>query len=53
MRYSIVIPAYKRSNLITQCLESIERQIAKPLEVIIVDNNYEEEESKKAKKVSK
>ena len=39
MRYSIVIPAFKRSDLITKCLESIERQIAKPLEVIIVDNN--------------
>ena len=51
MRYSIVIPAYKRSNLITQCLASIERQIAKPLEVIIVDNNYEEEESKKLKRL--
>ena len=47
MRYSIVIPAFKRSDLISKCLESIEKQIAKPLEVIIVDNNFEEEESKK------
>ena len=36
MRYSIVIPAYKRSNLITQCLESIERQIAKPLKLLLL-----------------
>ena len=51
MRYSIVIPAFKRSDLITKCLESIERQIAEPLEVIIVDNNYEEDESKELKRL--
>ena len=53
MRYSIVIPAFKRAELITKCLESIERQIAKPLEVIIVDNNFEEEQSKKLKSLIK
>ena len=51
MKYSIVIPAFKRSDLITKCLESIERQIVRPLEVIIVDNNYEAKESKKLKRL--
>ena len=49
MRYSIVIPAFKRLELITKCLESIERQIAKPLEVIIVDNNEDQIEINKLK----
>ena len=49
MKYSIVIPVYKRSEIIPRCLESIQKQILKPLEVIVVDNNTENIETKKLK----
>jgi len=47
MRYSIVIPAFKRSDLLCKCLQAVENQTLKPFEVIIVDNNNETRESKK------
>ena len=49
MKYSIVMPVYKRSKIIRRCIESIENQILKPLEVIIVDNNSEIIETNKLK----
>ena len=36
---SIIIPAYDEEDYIGACLDSIAAQTAKPLEVIIVDNN--------------
>ena len=39
MDYSIVIPIYKRSELILETLNSVLSQDFQPLEVIIVDNN--------------
>ena len=47
MDYSIVIPIYKRSELIRDTLNSVLSQELQPLEVIIVDNNDIEIESKK------
>lgn len=47
MKYSIVIPVFMRSEIIYKCLKAIEKQILKPLEVILVDNNTEEYESEK------
>ncbi len=43
------MPVYKRSKIIRRCIESIENQILKPLEVIIVDNNSEIIETNKLK----
>ena len=39
MQYSIVMPVYKRSNVIELSFNSILKQTLKPLELIIVDNN--------------
>lgn len=36
---SIVIPVYNEENHLKDCLDGIARQIVKPLEVIVVDNN--------------
>ena len=47
MDYSIVIPIYKRSELILETLNSVSSQDLQPLEIIIVDNNDIEIESKK------
>ena len=49
MRYSIVIPVFKRLKILIRCIESIEKQILKPLEVIIVDNNEDQIEINKLK----
>ena len=46
LKYSIVIPVFKRKNILKRCLKSISNQILKPLEVIIVDNNIKKFESK-------
>ena len=53
MKYSIVMPVYKRSKIIRRCIESIENQILKPIEVIIVDNNSEIIETNKLKELIK
>ena len=45
MKYSIVIPIYKRGDIIQNCLNSISEQSLKPCEIIIVDNNVDIEES--------
>ena len=45
MNYSIVIPIYKRGDIIQHCLKSISEQSLKPCEIIIVDNNVAIEES--------
>ena len=39
MDYSVVIPIYKRSELLLETLNSVSSQDLKPLEIIIVDNN--------------
>ena len=39
MDYSIVIPIYKRSELLLETLNSVSSQDLQPLEIIIVDNN--------------
>ena len=46
LKYSIVIPVFKRKDILKRCLKSISMQILKPLEVIIVDNNTKKFESK-------
>ena len=46
MKYSIVMPVYKRLDVINNCLKSIASQELKPFEVIIVDNNIDNIESK-------
>ena len=51
MNYSIVIPIYKRSELLLDTLYSVLSQDLKPLEIIIIDNNDIEIESKKLDKV--
>ena len=45
MNYSIVIPIYKRGEIIQNCLKSISEQSLKPCEIIIVDNNVDIEDS--------
>ena len=45
MKYSIVIPIYKRGDIIQNCLNSISEQSLKPCEIIIVDNNVDNKES--------
>lgn len=41
MKYSIIIPVYKRLEIIDLCLQSIAEQELKPLEVIFLDNNID------------
>ncbi len=53
MQYSIVIPVYKRLEIIHRCFLSIEKQTIKPLEVIVVDNNREILDTNKLKKLIK
>tara|TARA_X000000950_G_C13909770_1_gene658515 strand:- start:3002 stop:4015 length:1014 start_codon:yes stop_codon:yes gene_type:complete len=43
--FSVVIPVYKRINLLENCLESIFNQILKPIEIVVVDNNTSIDES--------
>jgi glycosyltransferase involved in cell wall biosynthesis len=38
-RISIVIPVYNEADRLEACLQAIARQIIRPLEVIVVDNN--------------
>ena len=45
MDFSIIIPIYKRNEIFKDCLLSINSQILKPLEIIIVDNNTSQYES--------
>jgi len=47
MEYSIVMPVYKRSEILNTCLESVSNQILKPLEIIIVNNNTTKLETSK------
>ena len=51
MDYSVVIPIYKRSELLLDTLNSVLFQDLQPLEIIIVDNNDIEIESKKLNKI--
>lgn len=46
---SIIIPVYNEENYLKSCLESIKIQIAKPDEVIVVDNNCTDDSIKVAK----
>ena len=50
MKISLVIPTYNEERYIKKCLESIERQIQKPDEVIIVNNNSTDRTVEIAKK---
>lgn len=45
MEFSIVIPVYKRTKILNDCLESVNNQYLKPQEIIIVDNNNKDLES--------
>lgn len=49
MKVSVVIPAYNEEKLLGRCLESLNKQIEKPLEIIIVDNNSTDKTAKIAK----
>lgn len=44
MKYSIVMPVYKRFEILRFTIESISSQSYKPSELIIVDNNIKEED---------
>ena len=46
---SIVIPVFNDENYIKNCLDAVKKQIVKPDEVIIVDNNCTDNSIKKAK----
>lgn len=39
MKVSVVIPTYNEEKYIAQCLESLMKQVDKPDEIIVVDNN--------------
>ena len=45
MKFSVVIPIYKRNEIFKSCLISINKQLLKPLEIIIIDNNTTKSES--------
>ena len=47
MKYSIVIPAFKRSDILERTLYSVYNQTLMPYEVILVDNNINNLESSK------
>ena len=51
MDYSIIIPIYKRLEIINFVIESIINQSYQPLEVIIVDNNTDNTVTKDLKKI--
>ena len=53
MKYSIVMPVYKRLDVIDFSLKSIESQELKPFELIVVDNNIDSEESEKLNEIIK
>ena len=46
MNFSVVIPIYKRNEIFKSCLISINNQLLKPIEIIIIDNNTSKYESK-------
>ena len=37
-RFSVIIPTYNRAGLITRCLESVQKQTCKGVEIIVVDD---------------
>ena len=47
LKYSVVMPIYERSEVLPLCLNSIKLQTLKPNEIIVVDNNNYELETKK------
>lgn len=47
---SIVIPVYNEENYLKACLDAIDAQTTKPLEVLVVDNNSTDRSSEIAKK---
>lgn len=51
MKYSIIIPIYKRLEIFNLVLDSIFRQTYKPLEIIIIDNNTDYTETVALKKI--
>ena len=51
MQYTIVMPVFKRSDIIKNSLNSIEKQILPPKEVIVIDNNVDFKESEKLLKI--
>ncbi len=46
MNFSVVIPIYKRNEIFKSCLISINNQLLKPIEIIVIDNNTSKYESK-------
>ena len=53
MQYSIVMPVYKRADILRRTLNSISNQILQPLEIIIVNNNSIKYETDKLKNIIK
>ena len=49
---SIIIPVYNEESHLRQCLDAIAKQIEKPDEVIVVDNNSTDETVQIAKSFS-
>lgn len=39
MKISVVIPAYNEEHYIKACLDGLQKQVKKPYEIIVVDNN--------------
>lgn len=50
MKISVVIPAYNEEQYIEQCFQSLQKQIRKPDELIVVDNNSTDKTADIAKK---
>ena len=53
MKVSLIIPVFNEEKYITLCLESLEKQIEKPNEIIIVDNNCTDNTINSVKKYKK
>ena len=51
MQYSVVMPVYKRSKIISLAINSLLSQSFDPIEIIIVDNNTEDNETNELKKI--
>ena len=49
MNISVVIPAFNEEKLLGKCLESLQKQIEKPFEIIVVDNNSTDKTAEIAK----
>ncbi len=50
MKISVVIPVYNEEDYLEACLKSLENQIEKPFEIIVVDNNSDDKSMEIARK---